>query len=138
MNPTTAGRLKWVSVYYRNRHGYEPVNDFIAELPPDHQESVDRKIDRLNEFGPMLPSPHSKQVNGKLRRLKCDYDGLAYRVLYHEAENGFIVLLHAFVKKTPKIPLAEIRQAASRWADFNARMAAPKRVPPRAAGHDAP
>ncbi len=86
----------------------------------------------------MLPSPHSKQVKGKLRRLKCDYDGLAYRVLYHEAENGFIVLLHAFVKKTAKIAPAEIRQAESRWSDFKARMDAPQRVPPRAAGDDAP
>ena len=128
----------WVTVYYRDRHGNEPVNAFIDGLPPDHQESIDRKIDRLNELGPMLPSPHSKKVDGKLRRLKCDFDGLAYRVLYHEAQNGFIVLLHAFVKKTQKMPPAEIEQAKSRWNDFKARMDAAKRVPPRAAGHDAP
>ncbi len=137
MNPGT-GRSTWITVYYRDRQGHEPVNDFINALPPKHQESIDRKIDQLNEFGPMLPSPHSKQVNGKLRRLKCDYDGLAYRILYQEAENGFIVLLHAFVKKTPKISPAATSLAKSRWGDFDARMNAPKRVPPRAVGHDAP
>jgi phage-related protein len=135
---TGAGRSKWVTVYFRDSHGYEPVNGFIDGLPSDHQESIDRKIGRLSAFGPMLPSPHSKQVKGKLRRLKCDYDGRAYRVLYHEAENGFIVLLHAFIKKTPKIPPAEVAQAQSRWSDFKARMGAAQPVPPRAVGHDAP
>ncbi|MDB5070678.1 MAG: hypothetical protein JWM87_1789 [Candidatus Eremiobacteraeota bacterium] len=86
----------------------------------------------------MLQSPHSKKVDGKLRRLKCDVDGLAYRILYHEAENGFIVLLHAFVKKTQQIPSAEIELAKSRWKDFKTRMDASTRVPPRAIGHDAP
>jgi phage-related protein len=86
----------------------------------------------------MLPSPHSKQVKEKLRRLKCDYNGLAYRILYREAQNGFIVLLHAFVKKTPKIPAAAIQLAESRWSDFETRMNARNRLPPRAVGRDAP
>lgn len=130
--------MKWFAVYFRDRHGNEPVNQFIENLPQDHQESLDRKIDRLNQYGPMLPPPHSKKVEGKLRRLKCDFDGLAYRVLYSEAESGLIVLLHAFVKKTQKIQPAEIEQAKSRWIDFNKRMDATTRVPPRAVGHDAP
>lgn len=133
-----ASRSKWITVYYRDRRGNEPVNDFIEALPSDHQDSIDRKIDRLNELGPMLPAPHSKQVKEKLRRLKCDYHGLAYRILYQEAQNGFIILLHAFVKKTPRIPAAAVKLAESRWSDFETRMNARKRVPPRALGRDAP
>lgn len=111
---------------------------FIDALPPDHQEIIDRKIDRLNTYGPVIPAPHSKAVQGKLRRLKCDFDGLCYRILYHEAESGFIVLLSIFVKKTPRIPSTEIDLAQSRWRDFKERMSAVKRAPPRAAGGDAP
>ncbi len=107
-------------------------------LTPDHQAAVDRKIARLNQFGPIQPPPHTKKVREKIRRLKADYDDIAYRVLYREGENGFIVLLHAFIKKTPKIPVAEIDVAESRWNDFQARMDAQRRVPPRAIGHDAP
>lgn len=36
------------------------------------------------------------------------------------------------------IPSRDIEIAKERWADFKARMDAEKRVPPRAAGHDAP
>ncbi len=132
------GRTTWIAKYYRDRHGTEPVSAFIEALAPEHQEIIDRKIDRLNAFGPMIPAPHSKQVRGKLRRLKCDFDGIKYRVLYREAESGFIVLLHIFVKKTPKIPPSEIDLAQSRWDDFEQRMDALKRVPPRAVGGDAP
>jgi phage-related protein len=135
---SNATRQRWTVVYYRDRHGREPVDAFIDAQPPDHQEALDRKIDRLNELGPMLPAPHSKQVREKIRRLKADYRGLAYRVLYREAENGFIVLLHAFVKKSPRIPPAEADLAEARWKDFRARMDAERRVPPRAIGHDAP
>jgi phage-related protein len=133
-----AGRTTWIAKYYRDRHGAQPVKDFIDTLPPAHQELIDRKIDRLNVFGPMVPAPHSKKVRGKLRRLKCDFAGLRYRILYHEAESGFIVLLHMFVKKTPKIPQSEIDVAQSRWNDFEQRMDARARVPPRALGGDAP
>ena len=86
----------------------------------------------------MLPAPHSKHVRGKLRRLKCDFAGLRYRILYHEAESGLIVLLRIFVKKTSKIPQLEIELAESRWDDFEQRMNALRRVPPRAIGTDAP
>jgi phage-related protein len=82
--------------------------------------------------------PHSKQVRGKVRRLRCDFEGVGYRILYREAKAGFIVLLHIFVKKTPKIPLPEIDIALSRWVDFEQRMNALERAPPRAVGDDAP
>jgi phage-related protein len=62
--------------------------------------------------------------------------GIAF--LYHEAESGIIVLLHIFVKKTSKIPQLEIDLAQSRWDDFEQRMNALQRVPPRAIGADAP
>ncbi len=140
-NPTGAsggGRTTWIAKYYRDRRGAEPVREFIDVLPPEHQEILDRKIGRLNVFGPMISVPHSKKVRGKLRRLKCDVDGLSYRILYREAESGFIVLLHIFVKKTPKIPAAQVELAESRWNDFEQRMNTLKQIPPRAVGQDAP
>jgi phage-related protein len=43
-----------------------------------------------------------------------------------------------FRKDTGRLPQREIETARQRWDDFKARMDAQKRVPPRAAGHDAP
>jgi phage-related protein len=49
-----------------------------------------------------------------------------------------LILLHILPKNTKQIPEAEKQIARDRWDDFKARMDADPRVPPRAAGQDAP
>ena len=129
------------AVYYRARDGTQPVRDFVQALQPlAARVVVENQIDRLNlctEDGPPLPFPHSSQVEGELRELRCHYGNRHYRVLYRRSRNLF-VLLHAFPKTTATIPQREIEIAKERWNDFVARMRARPRIPPRAAGHDAP
>lgn len=60
-----------------------------------------------------------------------------YRVLYQRSDN-LIVLLHALEKNTGSLPESDKTVAKERMADFSARMNAKPRVPPRAAGQDAP
>ena len=129
------------AVFYRAPDGSEPVDEFIETLAdPDRQAAIDFQIDRLNMLttaNPHLPFPHSSQVEGELRELRCHYGRELYRVLYRRSAN-LIVLLHMFRKDTAKLPRREIEIATQRWEDFKERMDAQKRVPPRAAGHDAP
>lgn len=103
--------------------------------------AVDNQIDRINGLcttaQPDLPFPHSSQVSGQLRELRCHYGKTLYRILYRRSDN-FVILLHAFVKTTQKIPPGEIAEAQKNWDDFKARMDATKRIRPRAIGHDAP
>lgn len=128
------------AVYYGARDGSEPVNDFIDRLTVKRQVALDNQIDRLNMLtasSPHLPFPHSSQIEGELRELRCHFGRELYRILYRRSRN-LIVLLHIFRKDTGRIPDAEIEIAKERWRDFRARMDAPRRRPPRAAGHDAP
>jgi phage-related protein len=76
-------------------------------------------------------------VDGELRELRCHYGRVLYRILYRRSER-LVVLLHVFAKRSAKIEERDIRVALERWRDFRARMDAPRRVPPRAAGRDAP
>jgi phage-related protein len=104
------------------------------------QAVIDNQIDRLNLLSdqmPHLPFPHSSQVDGELRELRCHYGRNLYRVLYRRS-GRLVILLHIFVKRSSKIPASDIHIAHQRWADFKARMDANPRVPPRAAGSDAP
>ncbi len=128
------------AVYYRAPDGSEPVDDFIDGLGVAKQPTIDLQIDRLNgqpASAPPLPFPHSSQVRGPLRELRCHYGPELYRVLYRRSGN-LVVLLHMLRKDTGKIPESDIQTAEARWDDFKARMDAPRRRPPRAAGHDAP
>jgi phage-related protein len=128
------------AVYYRREDGSEPVDEFIDQLDERKQPTIDLQIDRLNDrpvSAPPLPFPHSSQVRSGLRELRCHYGSELYRVLYRRSGNLF-VLLHMLRKDTGRIPESDIEIAEARWADFKRRMDAPRRRPPRAAGHDAP
>jgi phage-related protein len=128
------------AVYHRDPDRREPVNEFIDAQLVDVQEEIDHTIDLLNRLtaaDPPLPFPFSSQVAGPLRELRCHYGRRLFRILYRGSDNLF-VLLHAFEKNSRAVPVAEIAIADARWADFKARMNALKKMPPRAAGHDAP
>jgi phage-related protein len=128
------------AVYYRDPEGGEPVADFLDALEVEVQATLDLQIDRLNGLpanAPPLPFPHTSQVDGPLRELRCHYGSSLYRVLYRRSDNLF-VLLHMMRKNSGKIPEQDIVVAKQRWEDFEERMNAEPRTPPRAAGHDAP
>jgi phage-related protein len=128
------------AVFYRAPDGSEPVDEFIEGLSIPAQVAVDNQIDRLNMSGPSdppLPFPHSSQIEAELRELRCHYGRALYRILYRRSGSLF-VLLHAFRKDTGQVPESDKAIARQRWADFKTRMNAQRRVPPRAAGGDAP
>jgi phage-related protein len=50
-------------------------------------------------------------VVDELWELRTKYDQNYYRVLFFHFQNGMFVLLHAFIKKTQKIPEREIKIA---------------------------
>jgi len=145
------------AVYFRAADGSQPVAEFLdREFPleprkrkPSAREleaaatkrmTMDLQIDRLNGLAnddPPLPFPHTSQIDGPLRELRCHYGRAHYRILYRRSGNLF-VLLHMIRKTTGVVPRAEIEVARQRWRDFKDRMDAGERVPPRAAGSDAP
>ncbi len=128
------------AVFYRDVHGHEPVREFLDALDDDAQAAIGHQIGRLNllsDATPHLPFPHSSQVDGELRELRCHHGRGLYRILYRRSER-LVVLLHIFPKRSAKTDRRDIRLARERWDDFRARMDANPRVPPRAAGHDAP
>lgn len=127
----------WPVVYYRDISGREPVLEAILRLSRHDQVSVRIHILRLVEFGPTLPFPWSSQIAGELRELRADVGRSHYRILYRRSHNIF-VLLHFIDKRVGRLPQADIDVADKRWADYQSRMKAPIRLPPRAAGHDAP
>ena len=132
------------AVYYRDQAGREPVDAFVNELAvtePAAAAKIDGFVDEyLNDKDPSAPPPEhpiSSQVEGELRELRVRFGKTRYRLLYRRSAQ-LVVLLHIFEKNTDKLPARERQLATRRFADFKARMDAERRVPPRAAGRDAP
>jgi phage-related protein len=86
---------------------------------------------------PPPPFPATSQIEDELRELRVRFANTRYRILYQRSGN-LIVLLHAFEKHTGAVSVADKATAIRRMADFKRRMDAERRIPPRAAGRDAP
>ncbi len=129
------------AIYYRDKHGTEPVNEFINALPAKRAAKIDDYVEQyLNGNSPDTPPPEypiSSQIQGGLRELRVRFANTRYRILYQRSDN-LIVLLHVFEKDTGAVPAVELATAMRRMGDFKRRMDAEPRVPPRAAGQDAP
>ncbi len=129
------------AVFYRDANGTEPVDAFIEALPAKRAAKIDDFIEEhLNGRSPNEPPPEypvSSQIDGELRELRVRFANTRYRILYQRSDN-LIVLLHAIEKDTGAVPASDIELAKRRMTDFQDRMDASRRRPPRAAGHDAP
>jgi len=129
------------AIYYRDRRGGEPVDEFIEALPTKRAAKIDDQVEEhLNGRAPDAPPPEfpiSSQIEDELRELRIRFANTRYRILYQRSGN-LIVLLHAFEKKAGAVPASEKALAKRRMADFRRRMDARPRKPPRAAGKDAP
>lgn len=129
------------AIFYRDKRGVEPVDDFIDALPRKRASKIDDFIEEhLNEQPPGAPPPDfpiTSQIEGELRELRIRFANTRYRVLYQRSDN-LIVLLHAFEKNTGAVPRADKELAKRRMEDFKKRMNTEPRKPPRAAGRDAP
>lgn len=129
------------AVYYRDKRGTEPVDEFIEALPAKRAAKIDDYVEEyLNGRPPQAPPPEfpiTSQIEGELRELRVRFGNTRYRILYQRSEN-LVVLLHAIEKNTGAVPRSVIELAKRRMADFKRRMDAQRRVPPRAAGRDVP
>jgi phage-related protein len=99
----------WDYEFYSDNRGHEPVKGFISSLDKKTRGKILQLIQILAEFGPALPFPYSSQVEGKLRELRAHYGKKLFRILYYQDSEGVFVLLHAFEKRSQKLPEREIR-----------------------------
>jgi phage-related protein len=81
---------------------------------------LDRIVSLIEEFGPsQVHEPYVKPIRDKLWEMRLKgRDGIA-RALYVTAKDRRIVVLHAFQKKTRKIPKRAVDTALSRMKEVN-------------------
>jgi len=98
----------------------ENAAEEIADLPEDMQARFIHIGELLIAHGPShVGGPHVDHIRGKLWEMRMKgKDGIA-RAIYFTASSQRIVVVRAFVKKTPKTPNREIDLAMERMDQFN-------------------
>jgi hypothetical protein len=129
------------AVYYRDRHGAEPVNEFIERLPAKRAAKIDDYVEEyLNGRSPQAPPPEfpiSSQIDSELRELRvqlCQHAIPGALPAVGEPRGA----VAGDREDTGAIDKSDMDLAKRRMADFKRRMDTAKRVPPRAVGKDAP
>ena len=99
--------------FYVSAAGRNPVRDWILSLPETDRKTVGKDIQKV-EFGWPIGRPHCAPLGSGLWEVRSDLEGNRIARVIFCMGDGCMILLHAFIKKTQKVPQAGIDLALKR------------------------
>ena len=121
-------RREWAVEFYTDAKGRQPVRQWLQSLQEETRARVAAHINLLATEGPTLDYPYTSQIEGKLRELRVQISGTNHRILYFFDPERTCILLHAFVKTTAAVPVADKKLGMDRMEDHATRRNKPVRT----------
>lgn len=109
---------EWSVVFFRDDEGHSPVREFLQTLDLQAQQSIGWGIEQLRIRNVQAREPLVRHLDSKLWELRRESKARTFRLLYFFFQGRRIVFVHAFQKKTERIPLRELEVAQARYAAF--------------------
>ena len=104
------------AVFYALPSGKEPVREWLLEFDIQNRRTIGLDI-ATAEFGWPVGMPVCKAMGGGLYEIRSNISsGRIARVLFC-IEDGHMVLLHGFVKKTQKTPKSDLELGMQRMKE---------------------
>ena len=100
-----------VKFYKDIKTGQSPTLEYIEGLRDKEGAKVFKYIEFLRINKGYLYEPYSRHIKGKIRELRVDFSRNRHRIFYFIFVKKTIILLHAFLKKTTKTPISELKKA---------------------------
>ena len=101
--------------YWRKESGKAPVEQYIDAIANlEERAELLSLLQGVQEFGTDAVGVEFRQIDGKLWELKVRLRGNQHRIFYVVLKGSEMMLLHAYLKKTQKAPLKEVRLAQQR------------------------
>jgi phage-related protein len=108
--------MVWEVLFFESRRGEYPVKEFIVKQDKKTYAKILHFVVLLKNNGPYLKLPYSKKLAPDLYELRIQGRN-SIRILY-TFRNKVYYLLHAFKKKSQKIPKKELKTALDRINDL--------------------
>ncbi len=102
-------------VFYRSGSGREPVRDWLLGLDRDDMRTIGEDLKTV-QLGWPLGMPLVRSLGKGLWELRSSLKAGTARVFFL-ADEGRLIVLHAFVKKTQKTPDKELDLARRRMTE---------------------
>ena len=102
------------AIFFRTEAGGEPVREWLKGLPsPEDRKRIGEDIKTV-EFGWPVGMPVSRPLGDGVYEVRTNLvQNRIARVLFYIDKKGRMVLLHGFIKKTPKTPDEDLELARS-------------------------
>lgn len=92
------------------------MRDWLRSLPKDERQQIGSDIAYVQYKWP-LGKPRVDHIRGNVWEVRSSLVDRIARVLF-AVSNDEMVLLHGFIKKTPKTPKTDIALAERRWKEW--------------------
>jgi len=105
--------------FYKTSAGDSPIESFLDSLPGKVAQKITWVLSVVEELD-IIPSKYFKKIESTEKTYECriDFGGNTYRLLGFFHLGHFFVLTNGFMKKSNKIPKAEIELCIKRMKDF--------------------
>ncbi len=110
---------KIAAVFFANELGAEPVRDWLKALDKADRVRIGEDI-RAVEFGWPVGMPVCKPLGDGLYEVRTNLKDRIARVLFG-IENGEMVILHGFIKKSQGAPKSDLELARKRLKTYRSR-----------------
>jgi len=104
------------AVFFETENGNQPVRDFILERTREDRKEIGSDIFTVQKEFP-LGLPLIEKLDDDLWEIRSHISDGICRIFF-TVHHKTMILLHAFVKKSKKIPSKEIKTAKGRLTEF--------------------
>jgi len=99
------------AIFFRTEAGGEPLRDWLKALPSEDRKRIGEDIKSV-EFGWPIGMPVCRSLGGGIFEVRTSLaQSRIARVLFYIDKMGRMILLHGFIKKTQKTPVADLALA---------------------------
>jgi phage-related protein len=102
--------------FYRTRAGREPVREWLHRLGRDEKKAIVEDLKTV-QFGWPVGMPLAEKLERDVWQVRTDLEHRISRVLF-TVYGEMIVLLHGFIKKTPRTPAHDLALARRRLQEL--------------------
>lgn len=106
--------MNWAVKRYVTARGEKIVDDFVKYQDKSTQSKILRAIRLVTIYGPDLGLPHTRHLGDKLYELRIRGKNEVRIFFVAIVDQKTVVLLHAFKKRTQKLPKKELALARAR------------------------
>ena len=112
------GDKRLIVAFYRAQNGTEPVREWLKAMPDADRQTLGRDL-QLVEMGWPVGMPLCRALGDGLWEVRSSLPSKRIARILFCAVDGYMVLLHAFIKKTQKTPESELNIARARQKEVD-------------------